>query len=294
MGVIFIVFFLLFGFIVFSVVTLKSLKNSEVDFGKSKPIAVLELNGVILESKKFVKLLHKAERDEKTKAIVIHINSPGGVVGPTQEIYEEIRRIDQDVKPVFSSFGSVAASGGYYIGAATRKIYSTPGVITGSIGVVMQFMNLEKLYEFAKLKPDLVKAGKYKDIGSPARQMTGEERAILNKMIQNVHQQFIKDILKTRADRIKGNIETHAQGQIYSGEEALALGLVDELKGLYAATRAVHKELGIEEEYGLNFIKEPKKLNIQDIMEGVEGSLKSIQDFMYLRNTPQLMYLMGQ
>ncbi|MCB9092273.1 MAG: signal peptide peptidase SppA [Halobacteriovoraceae bacterium] len=238
------------------------------------PIAVIELEGVILESKKTIELLLDAEEDDSIEAIIMRINSPGGAVGPTQEIYQEITRIDAK-KPIYASFGSIAASGGYYIGAACRKIFANAGTLTGSIGVIMQFMDMSDLYQWAKLKPETFKAGKYKDIGSPFRPLTGEERNLMNNMLEVVHRQFISDIAQTRKEKIVGDIIEHAQGQIFSGEEAYKIGLVDELGGLWAAGRSIHKELGLEGKFSLRFIKKKRKFSFRSFIEDMEEETKS-------------------
>jgi protease-4 len=271
-------------FIVFAFYTVSSLKGSanlEKDFSiesETAPIAIVEIEGVIMESEKAVKKLMIAENDKNVKAILLRINSPGGAVGPTQEIYEEVRRIDA-IKPVYASFGSVAASGGYYIGAATRKIFANAGALTGSIGVIMQFMDLSKLYEFAKVAPETIKAGKYKDVGSPARQMTAEERMLLNGMITKVHEQFIQDIHKVRGEKIIGGMEglrEAAQGQIFSGEGAHERGLVDEIAGMWQAVRSIQDELKIKDDKSVKFIKIKKKMSFMEFIEGMEESLQDI------------------
>lgn len=269
-------------FLIFAFYTVSSLKNSdqmsENLTGKKGPIAVIEVDGVIMDSRKTVKKLLMAEKDKSIKAIIVRVNSPGGAVGPTQEVYEEIRRIDKE-KPVYASFGTVAASGGYYIGAACRKIYSNAGAMTGSIGVIMNFMNLSKLYEWAKVRPEIVKAGKYKDIGNAARDMTLEEKNLLNEMTENVHEQFIMDIYKVREKKIKNGLEglrEYAQGQIFSGQGAKERGLVDEIAGLWEAGRRIHKELELKEKFSLKFIKLKKDFDISDVLGGIEESAKDI------------------
>lgn len=269
-------------------------ESTALDLGSGKRnagIAVIEVTGVIMDSRTIVEKLHKAEGDKKIKAIIMRINSPGGSVGPTQEVYEEIRRIDGDSekgKPVYASFGSIAASGGYYIGAATRRIYANAGTLTGSIGVIMQFMDFSKLYEFAKVRPETIKAGKFKDVGSPSRPMRPEERKKLEGLIRIVHNQFIRDIATTRKDKIKGDLKEYAQGQIFSGEDAYNKGLVDELAGLWEAGRRIHKELKIEGKFGLNFIKLKKRSNFSKFFEDIEGIVQGLN----LKNIsyPQLMF----
>lgn len=284
-------------FLIFAFYTISNLKDATklggMDDAKDSPIAVVEVEGVIMQSEPTIKKLLKAEEDKKIKAIILRVNSPGGAVGPTQEIYEEIRRIDQDVKPIYASFGTVAASGGYYIGAACRKIYSNAGALTGSIGVIMNFMDLSKVYEWAKVKPEVIKAGKYKDIGSAARQMSDEERLLMTEMTENVHEQFIMDIFKVREKMIKGGIASlreYAQGQIFSGEGALKRGLVDEVAGLWEAGRRIHKELNIKEKFGLKFVKLKKKVNFMDVLEGLEGSVSDFKHSVLSHDVPLLMF----
>lgn len=291
--------------VLFSVYTVKVMKGADksgVSFGASSSkdkIAIIEVEGVILKSKHIIEHLLKAEEMDNVKAIVMRINSPGGGVAPTQEIYDEIRRIDEaytkskgkESKPVYASFSSMAASGGYYLGAATRKICALPGTITGSIGVIMQFMDLSKLYDFAKLNPQTIKAGRYKDIGQPTRPLTAEEKGIMDKMIQGVHKQFISDINKTRKDKIKGDITEHAQGQIFSGEDAMKIGLVDEMGGLWACARGIHKELKLEgEKPELLYIKKKKKFNFLEAIGDLEEASTFIKDMVKSSNTPIMMY----
>lgn len=296
-GIFVLIAFLFVIFLIFAAYTITSLKGtsksvSDATTDGNGSIAVVEVDGVIMSARKTVQKLLLAEKEEKYKAIILRINSPGGAVGPTQEIYEEIVRIDKD-KPVYASFGSVAASGGYYIGAATRKIYANAGALTGSIGVIMNFMDLSKLYEFVKVKQDLIKAGKYKDIGSPSRAMSDEERALLTEMTLNVHEQFIQDIFKIRGKKIKDGLEglrVYAQGQIFSGEGALKRGLVDELAGLYESGRRIHKELKLKGEFGFTFVKIKKDFSISDILGGIEESVQDFSFNMKKHNIPLLIY----
>ncbi len=254
-------------------------------------IAVIEIEGVIMDAKDTIDLLEAAEEDKQIQAIVLRVNSPGGAVGPTQEIYEEIRRIDK-MKPIFASFGAIAASGGYYVGAATRKIWASPGTLTGSIGVIMEFMDFSKLYEFAKVSPQTVKAGRYKDAGNPARALTAEEQDMMNKLIAGVHQQFIGDIMKRRADKIKGDIKELAQGQIFSGEGAKEVGLVDEMGSLWSAGRAIHKDLKLKDEFALKFMKKKKVMGLFDLMGSLEESISklNINNLVHSDKAPLLMF----
>ncbi len=282
------IIFLIFAFYTISSLrsTSKNIENGMFD-NTEAPIAVISIKGVIMDSKKAIESLFLAEKNKNIKAIILRIDSPGGAVGPTQEIYEEIRRIDQKI-PVYASFGTVAASGGYYLGAATRKIYTNAGTLTGSIGVIMQFADMSKLYEFVKIKPQVIKAGKYKDIGSPSREMTAEEKALMDNMITKVHLQFIKDIMVTRKDRIKGDVMEHAQGQIFSGEEAMELGLVDEVAGLWEAGRRIHKDLKLKGEFDMQFIKLKKKFSFTEFFEGMEEAEERLKNLFQAQTTAPL------
>ena len=281
-GVLLLVFSFFVILIIFATYHLKELGKHSNDFlsgaGGSGvgEIAVVEVEGVIYRSEKIVEKLHQAEKDKSIKAIILRINSPGGAVGPTQEIYEEVIRIDKD-KPVYASFESVAASGGYYIAAATRKIYTNAGSLTGSIGVIMEFMDLSKLYEFAKIKPTPLKAGKYKDIGHPYRAMSEEEKFIMDKMMKGVHEQFKEDISRRRKDKLKEDINELAQGQVFSGREAVKLGLADKVGSLWQAGREIHKELKLTGDFKLRFLRKKKKLNPLELFENLEGKLGNFE-----------------
>lgn len=301
-GILLMVFLFFILMMVFASFTMKVF-NDESQAHDSKnmkaQIAVIEVEGAIMDAKKTVELLYKAEKDKSVKAIIMRINSPGGAVGPTQEIYEEMRRIDtawdpkdekSKGKPIFASFGAIAASGGYYLGAGARKIYASAGTLTGSIGVIMNFTNLSKLYEFAKVKPMPMKSGKYKDIGSPFRDMTAEEQGLMQGMISGVHKQFMKDIVATRKVKLKAKIEDLAQGQIFSGEEAQRLGLVDELAGLWKAGRMIHKDLNLKGEFGFKYIKKKKKSNFWDLMDNLDQVATNIKMNTMVTSMPLLIF----
>lgn len=281
-GIFILIFVLFIVFLIFAFHTISTLRSSG-DFSdkfseENAAIAVVEVEGIIMDSSETVKKLLKAEEDKKIKAIILRINSPGGAVGPTQEIYEEIRRIDSK-KPIYASFATVAASGGYYIGAACRRIYANAGAMTGSIGVIMNFYDLSGVYDWARVKSEVVKAGKYKDMGNNARNMSQEERMLLKNMVDNVHEQFIQDIFNVRKDKIKGGLQglrDYAQGQIFSGAGAKERGLVDEISGLWQAGRAIHKELKIKGEFGLKYIKIKKETKLLDLIGNLEQSVKDI------------------
>jgi protease IV len=175
---------------------------------------------------------------------VIRINSPGGVVGPSQELYDALRRLRQGGKPVVASMGAVAASGGYYVAVAADRIYANPGTLTGSIGVIMQMANLEQLMKKVGVDYVVVKAGALKDVGNPARPMTPEERRVLQALLDDVHAQFIGAVAEGRKlDRAQ--VMQFADGRIFSGTQAKALQMIDELGGLEDAVNGAAQLAGI-------------------------------------------------
>lgn len=291
-GIFILVTVLFFIFIIFAFYTVSQLKetsklgNDLFSKQKNAEIAVITIENEIMESRKIVELLQTAEEEKTIKAIILRIDSPGGAVAPTQEIYEEVRRIDQ-TKPIYASFGTVAASGGYYIGSACRKIWANAGTLTGSIGVIMQMADLSELFKWAKYKPEVIKAGRYKDIGSPNRSMTEEERMLMNDLLSGTHKQFMQDILAVRKDRLKKDITELAQGQIFHGTEAKEVGLVDEVGSLWQAGREIHKELDLKGEFSLRYLKPAKKkLSITDIIQGTEDTLSLIRSKIDVKTIP--------
>lgn len=202
--------------------------------GGSK-VALITVEGVILDSKEIIDQLEKYRTNPSVKAIVLRINSPGGGVAPSQEIYEEILKTRQvNKKPVVASMGSVAASGGYYVASAADLIMANPGSITGSIGVLLQVPNISGLLQKIGVKSVVVKSGQHKDLASPTREMTDAERQILQGMLDDVHNQFIDVVAEGRQINRK-KVEAMADGRIFSGREAQSLGLVDHLGNLQDA-----------------------------------------------------------
>ena len=244
----------------------------DFSFKTGEKVAVLPVTGLITDSDATIEQLKKFARDDSIKAIILRINSPGGGVGPSQEIYEEVRKL-KGKKIVVTSMGALAASGGYYIACGSQKIFANPGTITGSIGVIMQFMNARELIEKIGLKGMVVKSGAFKDIGSPVREMKPEERELLQGVIDNVHYQFIAAVAEGRKmDR--GKVAVIADGRIFSGEQAKALGLVDALGNLEDAVAEAGKMAGIKGEPRV--VTPPKKkISILDLLKEEAKSIIS-------------------
>jgi len=217
-------------------------KPGEFSFGGR--IAIVEIRGVIAQSSGVIEEIRQYREDDGVKAIILRIDSPGGGVGPSQEIHEEVLKTRMK-KKVVTSMGSVAASGGYYIACGSDLIVANPGTITGSIGVVMQFSNFEELMKKIGIRGVVIKSGEYKDTGSPFRPMTPEEKKLLQGVIDSVQQQFVQAVAEGRK-LDKAKVMEIADGRILTGEQAKQLGLVDQLGNLQDAIETVAKLVGIE------------------------------------------------
>ncbi|MBU0482052.1 MAG: signal peptide peptidase SppA [Proteobacteria bacterium] len=218
----------------------------EVFHPGSGKVGVVELKGLIVSPEKTIEELTSFRKDKAIKAIVLRIDSPGGAVGASQEIFSEVRRTDR-MKPVIASFGSIAASGGYYAALGARKIVSSRGTLTGSIGVIVKFANLTEIFDKLGYRSEVIKSGKLKDIGAANRQMTDEEKKVLQDIIDNVHEQFVGDVGKSRNLPLE-KVRKLADGRIFSGEQALESGLVDQFGNFTDAVRLAAELGGIKQD----------------------------------------------
>lgn len=214
------------------------------DFSFRDKIGVVPIEGVLGDSKDIIRQLDRYENDSGIKAVILRINSPGGAVVPSQEIYDKVLQVKKS-KKVVVSMGSVAASGGYYIACAADRIIANPGTITGSIGVIVQFSQIEDLLKRVGLKTTVVKAGRYKDVGSPVREMTPAERALIQGVVDDIHDQFIEAVVSSREIPRK-EIERIADARIFTGRQALEAGLVDGLGNMDHAIDTAAELAGIE------------------------------------------------
>lgn len=194
-------------------------------------VAVVELEGMILDVEDLVTDLKRYRENPLVRAVVVRINSPGGVVGPTQEVHQALLRLREARKPVVASLGAIAASGGYYIAVAADQIYANPGTLTGSIGVIMQMANFGELFKKVGVNYVVVKAGEFKDIGNVSRPMTPEERRVLQTLLDDVHGQFIKAVADGRKLDVN-DVARFADGRIFSGAQAKDMRMVDSLGSL--------------------------------------------------------------
>lgn len=235
---------------------------------KSDSIGIVNVEGVIVDSESILKDLRKFKEDNYIKAIVVRIDSPGGVVGPSQEIYSELKKL-QKTKKIVASFGALGASGAYYIACGAQKIVSNPGTLTGSIGVIMEFANIQKLYQWAKLDHTVIKSGKYKDAGSPFRPMNADEKELLNQLVLNVSEQFKETVLSNRKINPQ-DIDNIMDGRVLTGEQAKQFGLVDQLGNFHDAVEIAKELAGIKGEPELIY---PEKERMYFLRYFVEESV---------------------
>ena len=246
-------------------------------------IGVVEIEGVIAESRQTMEDIVRFGEDPSIKGVILRINSPGGSVGPTQEIFREVVKL-KEKKKVFVSMGSLCASGGYYLAAAGEKVYANPSTITGSIGVIMQSVILEDLLKKIGVKSNTIKAGDLKDAGTPFREMTPEERAYLNEVVKNIHEQFIKDIAAGRKMDLE-KARKLADGRIYTGLQAMDLVLIDSIGNFYDTVDDLKTVLKIKGKPDLVYTEKPfslsKWLFSSMTRESLEGFFSSPFKFLY-------------
>lgn len=273
------------GIFVFAVVLIslafRRQAPSPIAFGDK--IGVVEVLGVISDPEETVRWLKTFREDSSIKAIVLRIDSPGGAVGAAQEIYREVLQTKQR-KKVVASLGNIAASGGYYVACGADKIVANPGTLTGSIGVVMHFASLEELLRKLGIRGYVVKSGPYKDLGSPWRGLTNGERRLLQELIDNVHEQFVRAVAEGRKLSVE-EVRRIADGRLLSGEQALELGLVDRLGSFEDAVEVAKDLAGIEGKVHLVYgRKRPRLLDwlLQDMNSALWRKLSAFLGLSYL------------
>jgi protease IV len=237
--------------IVFSALYLASSLSSA---GTGK-IGVVEIEGAIMDMKEATEDVVKFKEDDSVKGVILRINSPGGAVGPTQEIYSEIKKLKQ-MKKVYVSMGSVCASGGYYLAVTGEKVYASPSTITGSIGVIMEQAVVEDLMKKIGIEANTIKSGPLKDTGTPFRKMRDDERKYLQGVIDSIYEQFVSDVAEGRKIPID-KVRQLADGRIYTGLQAKDTGLIDNIGTFYDVVDEMQKDLGIHGKPSLVYGKRP-------------------------------------
>jgi len=257
----------LLGLLVLSVIGVSLLTSLALDSGwlGGERVAVIRIEGVIMDSRETIEELRRFRDNPSIKAVVLRIDSPGGGVVPSQEIHTEVLKARKDGRlKVVASMGNLAASGGYYIAAATDKIVANPGTLTGSIGVIMELANVQGLLEKVGVQSVVIKSGRYKDLASPFRAMSKEDRGLLQNVLDDVHDQFIQAVAAGRALKVE-EVRPLADGRIFTGRQARTAKLVDELGDLQDAIKLAARLVGIE---GEPRVVEPRKrFSLRDLLE---------------------------
>lgn len=245
-------------FLAIVIVIVIKLFTPSTDLSFNEKIGVIPIQGAIIDSRHITSQLVRFKKDKKIKAIILRINSPGGAVGPTQEIYREIRRTIK-TKKVIASIGGIAASGGYYVASAADSIVANSGAITGSIGVIMEVLRFEDLLKKIGVSIEVIKSGEFKDIGSPHRKLTEREKELLNSLIKDIQSQFVDDVAAGRGLSVD-KVRQIADGRIFSGARAKELGLVDRLGNFHDAVDLAKNLTGAKGDVKLVY---PKKNRLE-------------------------------
>jgi protease-4 len=262
----------IFRLIFFILVALLAIRGFFAFFGKEKfkeAIYVLKIEDTILSSEKIVSELRKLEKTDFIKAIILRVNSPGGTIGASQEIYLELKKFKEKTgKKLICSIENIGASGAYYVSLACDKVIALPGSIVGSIGVISFFFTVEDLMKYLKVKPYIVKSGKFKDTGSPFRQPNEQDLKYLEDIVMKLFDEFKKDVVQVRP-ALKDKIDEIADGRVFTGKEAFELGLIDYI-GTFSDAVTIAKELaGIKEEPKIIFPEKRKIPFLEDILKSL-------------------------
>jgi protease-4 len=269
----------LFAAVISLVVGLSMMANSEgggaLKRTSNSNLLVMEIKGVIFDSEKFLKKLRKYRDEDYVKGILLKITSPGGAVGPAEEIYRALKQFKEETKkPIVVYSPSLNASGGYYISMASDKIFVSNGALIGSIGVIMEFANIEKLYDWAKVQRFSITSGKFKDAGSEYRSMTPEEKSYFQDLIGQTYQQFREAVKEGRKldDKV---LDTYADGRVFNGEQAVKLGFADQIGSQEDAAKALAELAGLGEDYELFETPKRQPSFIERILEGEDPDEES-------------------
>jgi protease-4 len=245
-------------------------------FGERRLVGLIRVDDVIYSSERCAKQLKQLADDPQVAGVVLRLNSPGGAVAPSQEIYQAVLRFRQSGKPLVASMDNVAASGAYYVASAADRVFANPGSITGSIGVIMRLSRIRKLFDKVGLEMETIKTGEFKDIGSPHRDMTARERQLLQDLIGDTYEQFIADVASGRGMEVD-SVRALADGRVFTGRQALQVGLVDTLGGLEDALQYVRETAGLsaDAEVYEKRSRVPSWLDLipEDLLGGAKGLL---------------------
>ncbi len=256
--------------LIFSVVVIGALGDGGDFGGAGNQIGVVEITGEITSSKKTVADLHKFAHDANIKGIVVRINSPGGAVAPSQEMFQAVKRAG-DQKPLVVSMGSTAASGAYYTSIGAKHIIANPGTVTGSIGVISQVFDVKGLLDDLDVKVNTIKTGKFKDTGSPFRDFNTDDRKYFDQLIADIYDQFVEDVAKARGLKVD-KVRKLADGRVYTGRQAKKLGLIDQLGTFRDSVDWVKKKAKITGEPTLVYPEKDKAGLLSSLIKGATQS----------------------
>ena len=271
----FLLFFFLFIYLIFGLIT-PSDSLDDLSLSGGEKVALIKIVGGIYDSKPILSQLDKIEESKAVKAVVLRLETPGGAVAASQEIYRKLKYLrDEKGIPIVASMGNVAASGGYYVALGADTIIANPGTITGSIGVIASIFQYQRLFEKLGVGVETVKSGKFKDTGSPFRGMTGEEREYLQSLIDDTYDQFVHAVAEGRNLEV-AEVELLADGRVYTGRQAKELGLIDLLGGLDEAVQIAGELGGISGKPQVVELAK-KKLTLLDIL------LSDLEEIIFLK-----------
>ncbi len=285
-------FFMLIGAVGLITVVIAGLGTGETTLsgGFGDRVGVIEVRGVIEDSRETVSQIRMMAEDERVLAVLVRVESPGGAVAPSQEIYQALNRLrSEHEKPVVVSMGTIAASGGYYIACAADSVLALPGTLTGSIGVILQFPDLQEVFRKVGIGMETIKSGDHKDLGSPFRQMSDSERELLQEMVDDVYGQFVEVVSQGR-DISPDSVRSLADGRIFSGRQALMLGLIDRTGSYHDALAVAGGMCGLGNDPETTKPKQPKS-SIFDVLTEVVGSFSDPAGRINILSSPRLLYL---
>lgn len=261
----------LIGMVFFGAMYGLGLLSGEGPLNTGEKVGVIPIEGIISDSREIVEEIKEFADNGRIRAVVLRIDTPGGSVAPSQEIYQAVREL-RKTKKVVVSMGSVAASGGYLIAVAADRIVANPGTITGSISAVMHYANVEELLKKVGVRSSVIKSGKFKDIGSPVRTMTEEERSLIQGIVDDIYNQFVDTVSENRKIP-RSKIIQLSDGRIFTGRQARGLGLVDELGGLQDAVRLAGRLSGMKEKPEIVYGMKKKTTFLRYFMENMTSAV---------------------
>ncbi len=278
------------GLVTVLIVGLGTEEGTTLSGGFGERVGVIEVRGVIEDSREIVSQIRTMARDERVKAVLVRVESPGGAVAPSQEIYQALNELrSRYEKPVVVSMGTIAASGGYYIACAADSVLALPGTLTGSIGVILQFPDLREVFRKVGIGMETIKSGAHKDIGSPFRQLTDSERELLQAMVDDVYGQFVEVVAQGRG-MSQDSVRALADGRIFSGRQAQTLGLIDRTGSYHDALAVAGGMGGLGDEPEITKPKKSKK-SIFDILTEAAGNFSDPAGQISALSSPRLLYL---